>query len=206
MPLNPPGFSPPVWPRLGAFRGDTGPALGLPPPPIEIPLCWLSQPVTFRLEKPYTTATVTRTGHGTTRAVNRAALADTGDQTFEATLDSACSADAGVLAHFTTSYRAEPLNRCPELILDLMHRTDEERIRILSIQRGQRIRIVGVPDEFPEGAASLIVSGISDDIGVMSRRVRLTTRAVIGVEPGIPGPWWRAGSSPALGSNHIIPF
>lgn len=205
MPRNPPGFSPPVWPRLGASRGDTGLSLGLPPPPVEIPLCWLSGPVRLRLEKPYTTAAVSRLGHGTAYDSNASALATYGDQAFTATLDSACSADPAVLASWTVTYRSTPLTRSPELVINLMHRADEERVRILRIQRNQRIQLTGVPPEFPEGAAHLIVSGITDDIGVFARRVRFTTRAVIGVVPGAAGPWFRVGTS-AVGGTHIIPF
>lgn len=205
MPQTPPGFSPPVWPRLGASRGDTGLSIGLPPVPVEIPLCWLSQTVPLRLEKPYTTAEVTRLGHGPVYDTNRPARTAFGDQAFTATLDTACSADPAVLASWTVTYRAEPRTRSPELILSLLHRTDAERVRILQIQRNQRIRLTGVPPEFPEGAADLIVSGITDEIGVAARRVRLTTRPVIGVVPGAAGPWFRVGNS-AVGGTHIVPF
>lgn len=206
MPLNPPAVGPPRWPRLGARRGDTTSSIGLAPAPVEIPLCWLTGQVKLRLEKPYTTAEVARGGGRPAYAVNRAARSLYGDQAFEATLDSACDADASVLAHWTVTYRAEPRTRSPELVIDLMHRTDAERAVILALKRQQRVRLVGVPPEFPEGADTPVISGITDNIGVRARRVRLTTRAVIGVEPGVAGPWWRAGSSPALGSDHIIPF
>lgn len=202
MPRTPPGFSPPVWPRLGASRGDTGVSTGLPPVPVEIPLCWLTSPVRLRLEKPLTTAAVSRVGHGTAYDSNGVARAD---QQFTATLDTACSADPSVLASWTVTYRAEARTRSPELILDLMHRTDAERVLILSIQRNQRIRITGVPPNFPEGADQLIVSGITDEIGVFARRVRFTTRPVVGTDPGIAGPWFRVGTS-AVGGTHIIPF
>ncbi len=206
MPLNPPGFSPPVWPRLGAARGDTGLSAGLPPPLVEIPICWLSQPVRLRLEKPFTTAAVSRFGRGTAYASAAGNLRrQAGDQPFTATLDTACSADSAVLAHWTVTYRADPLTRSPELIINLMHRTDAERARILSLQRNQRIRLVGVPPEFPEGADTPIISGITDEIGVFARRVRFTTRAVVGVDPGVAGPWFRVGNS-AVGGDHIVPF
>lgn len=206
MPRNPPGFSPPVWPRLGASRGDTGQSLGLPPVLVEIPLCWLTPPVRFRLEKPFTTAAVNRFGHGTAYAAATAAARQVaGDQPFTATLDCACTADPSVLASWTVTYRAEALTRAPELVISLLHRSDDERVRILSIQRGQRIRLTGVPPNFPEGADTPIISGITDEVGTMARRIRFTTRAVIGVEPGIAGPWFRVGTS-AVGGDHIIPF
>lgn len=205
MPLTPPGFSPPAWPRLGATRGHTGLGTGLPPPLIEIPICWLSQPVRLRLEKPFTTAAVSRVGHGTAHDSNAAAVTARGDLAFTATLDCACSADPSVLASWTTTYRAGPLTRSPELIIDLLYRTDAERIQILSIERNQRIRILGVPPEFPVGADTPIVSGITDEIGVMRRRVKLTTRAVIGTAPGTAGPWFRVGNS-VVGGSDIVPF
>lgn len=205
MPLNPPGFSPPVWPRLGASRGDTGLSLGLPPVLVEIPICWLSQPVRLRLERPITTAAVTRTGHGTSYDSDAAALAEFGDQSFTAELDTACSADPAVLASWTVTYRSEPRTRSPELFINLMHRSDDERVRILRLQRNQRIQLTGVPPEFPEGAAHLVISGVTDAIGVMGRLVRFTTRPVIGTSPGVAGPWFRVGTS-AVGGSHIVPF
>lgn len=205
MPLNPPGFSPPRWPRLGRAQRDTGLGTGLPPPPVEIPICWLSNAVRLRLERPYTTAAVSRLGHGATYDTNTAALALYKDLRFTATLDTACSADPAVLASWTVTYRATPLTRSPELTLDLMHRTDEDRVRILAVQRNQRIKLTGVPPEFPVGAADLVVSGITDDIGVFVRRVRWTTRPIVGVTPGTPGPWFRVGHS-IVGATDITPF
>lgn len=206
MPLNPPGFSPPVWPRLGASRGDTGLGAGLPPTPVEIPLCWLSQPVRLRLERPYTTAAVSRVGHGTAYATATAARrAAAGDQAFTASLDTACSADPAVLASWTVTYRSEARTRSPELVISLLPRTDDERALILSIQRNQRIKLLGVPPEFPEGAEHLIVSGITDEIGVFARRVRFATRPVIGVVPGVAGPWFRVGNS-IVGAADAVPF
>lgn len=205
MPLNPPGFSPPAWPRLGASRRHTGNPLGLTPVPVEIPLCWLSGPVRLRLERPFTTAAVSRVGHGTARDTNTAALIQYKSLLFPAALDTACSADPAVLASWTVTYRATPLTRSPELTLNLLIRSDEERVRILSVQRNQRIRLTGVPPEFPVGAADLVVSGITDEIGVFVRRVKWTTRAIVGVTPGTPGPWFRVGHS-TVGGSHIIPF
>ncbi len=206
MPLNPPGFSPPRWPRLGARQGDTTSSIGLAPAPVEIQLCWLSQPVRLRLERPFTTAAVSRYGRATAYAfATDAARAASGDQAFSATLDCACSADPSVLASWTVNYRAEQLTRSPELVINLMHRTDPERAKILSLQRHQRIKLIGVPPEFPVGADTPVISGITDDIGTAVRRVRLTTRAVVGVSPGVAGPWFRAGSS-LVGGDHAVPF
>lgn len=205
MPRNPPAFSPPRWPRLGRRPSNAGTSTGLPPTPVEIPLCWLSQPVRLRLERPITTAAVNRMGHGTTYDSDAAALATYGDQAFTATLDTVCSADPAVLASWTVTHRSTPRTRSPELIINLMHRSDDERVRILAIQRHQRIRLTGVPPEFPEGAAHLVVSGITDEVGVFARRVMFTTRPVIGTTPGVAGPWFRVGTS-AVGGPHIVAF
>ncbi len=206
MPLNPPAPAAPRSPRLGARRGDTTSSLGLPPAPVDIPICWLSQPVRLRLERPFTTAAVARFGRGTAYAfASDAARAASGDQAFTATLDCACSADPSVLASRTVTYRAEQLTRSPELVIGLMHRTEAERALILSLQRNQRIRLVGVPDEFPVGADTPVISGITDDIGTAGRRVRITTRAVIGTAPGTAGPWFRVGTS-RVDAGHIVPF
>ncbi len=206
MPLNPPAVGRPGGPRLGARRGDTTSSVGLAPVPVEIPICWLSQPVRLRLERPFTTAAVARYGRGTAYAyASDADRAASGDQEFGATLDCACSADPSALATWTVTYRAQQLTRSPELVINLMHRSDAERALILSLQRNQRIKLIGVPPEFPVGADTPVISGITDNVGLSTRLVRLTTRAVVGTSPGVAGPWFRAGSS-LVGGPHIVPF
>lgn len=200
MPLNPPAFSPPAWPRLGRAPDASVAVGGLAPAPVEIPICWLTQPVKLRLDTPFTTAQVDDAD-----VQNDAALAQFGDWPFTATLTTATAADSYNLAHWTVTYRAEPRMRSPRLSIDMLSRTDEEKLRLLGIERGQRILLTGVPAEFPEGAASLVVSGIGNEIGIAVRKIHFTTTAVIGVEPGTPGPWFRLGSS-VLGGTDIVPF
>lgn len=204
MPLNPPAFSPPAWPRLGR-RTDAGPAIGgLAPAPVEIPVCWLGDTISLRLEKPLTTARVSRSG-STAISRNDAALATFGDNPFTALLSTVTGADPSNLAHWTITYRAAALMRSPGFTINLLIRSDDEKLMLLRIVHGQRIKLTGVPPEFPEGASSLVVTGIGHDIGVTKRTIRFTTSQVIGVAPGVPGPWFRLGSS-STGGTDIVPF
>lgn len=204
MPLNPPGFSPPKWPRLGRRR-DTGlPAGALAPLPTEIPLCWLSSPVLLRLEQPYTTAAVSREG-STYRDRSATNVAEYGDFSFVAELTTPNTADPANLAHWTVTYRSIPRMRAPQLVIDLMYRTDAEKLMLLRIPRWSRITLTGVPSEFPEGASSLVVAGTKHTVSVFSRRLFITTGPVVGTSAGVPGPWFRYGSS-AWGGTDIIPF
>lgn len=204
MPRTPPGHSPPRWPRFGR-RVDATPAVGgRAPAPHDIPICWLSGRVVLRLNPPYTTAAVTRDG-STASASSPELDTVVGDIPFTATLYSATGADATNLAHWTVTYRDKSRMRAPELVVDLMARTDDERLRLLRIKRGERVRLTGVPPEFPEGASSLVVGGIHHEIGSLVRKIRFTTQSVIGVVPGVPGPWFRLGTS-EFGGTDIIPF
>jgi len=171
------------------------------PAPVEIPLCWLTQPVQLRLEKPHTTASVSQPNFGTASATAGAAS----DFPFEATLESATGGDAQNLADFTVAYRSLPLMRSPVLIIDLMHRSDAEKVMLLRIERNQRIKITGTPPEYPAGAQHLIVSGITNTVGVFARKLRFTTRPVIGTSPGVSGPWFYPGASEWGGPDILIP-
>lgn len=195
-----PGFSPPDWPRLGR-RVVASPAVGgLAPAPTEIPLLWLSQPLALRMEPPYNEATV-----NSVYAADQDSIDEFGANPFDATLSSAIGDDAGNLATFTVHQRADPRMRVTRLTVDLLYRTDTERRLLLEIRRNRRVRITGVPPEFPEGADSLIVVGITHEVGTAVRRIHYTTQAVIGTVPGVPGPWFRLGSS-ALGGTDLVPF
>jgi len=205
MPLNPPGFSPPKWPRLGRRR-DTGLAAGaLAPLPFEIPICWLSTPVMLRLEQPFTTAAITQTGGGTYRNASVANRAEYGDFRFAAELTTPTSLDPANLALWTVTYRSVPRMRAPQLAINLLYRTDAEKAALLRIARWTRIKITGVPAEFPEGASSLVVAGTKHQISLKSRMFFITTAPVIGSTPGVPGPWFRYGAS-TWGGTDVIPF
>jgi hypothetical protein len=171
-----------------------------PPAAVEIPLCWFTQPLRLRMDKPYTTATVDQPNFGTAYDSSGAAQ----DSPFRATLQSITPGVAQNLATFTVTYRAEALTRCPELHLDLMHRTVAERVKLLRVRKNQRIHITGTPPEFPVGAEHLIVSGIVNEIGTQRRRIRWTTRPVIGTAPGVSGPWFYPGASTWGSSDAFI--
>lgn len=176
------------------------------PPPVEIPLLWLSQPLPHRMDPPVNSAEITVSSSGATaRRRNRSSIAEVGVQPYTATLSTATPGDAPALAAFVISQRGEARVRSPRLSVNLLHRTDGEKRNLLRIRRGRRILITGVPAEFPEGADSLVVTGVSHEIGVAVRMLHLTTAAVVGTTPGTPGPWFRLGSS-VLGGTDTYPF
>lgn len=185
-------------PRGGAPAGVVVPGA---PAPIEIPLCWLTQPVALRLEKPYTTAVVSQPGFGTSFATANAQS----DFPFDATLESPTPGDAQRLADWVVVYRSLPLMRSPVLVIDLMHRSDSEKVMLLRIERNLRIKITGTPPEYPLGAQHLIVSGITNVVGVFGRKLRFTTRPVIGISPGVSGPWFYPGRSTWGGTDVFLP-
>lgn len=208
MPLGPrtPGYAPPGFPRLGR-RPAAAPAIGgLAPPPTAIPLLWLSQPLPHRMDPPYNNAEVTQANGGAVgRKRDAASITEYGDQPFTETLHTLTALDASALATFAITRRGDPQVRSPRLTVNLLYRTDAEKQLLLSVRRNRRIQITGVPPEFPEGAHSLVVTGITHEIGVTVRLIHFATRAVTGTTPGTPGPWFRVGSS-ALGGSDLIPF
>lgn len=182
-----------------------GTGIAEPLPPVEIPLCWLSNPVRLRLNKPLNQATVSQAAGAVGYSINRASASAYTINPFSANLESAVAGDAQSLADFVTAYRAEPRVSSPTLVIDLLYRTESERRRILGVTAGRRIQLTGTPDEFPEGAGSLVVAGVHNAIGVSVRQVTWTTSPVIGVEPGTPGPWFYLDSS-RPDSTDIVPF
>jgi hypothetical protein len=206
MPLSPPGFSPPKWPRLGRRR-DTGlPGGSLAPLPFEIPICWFTGKVNLKLDQPFTTAAVsTDAGTYPYRNAHVANRDEYGDFPFTATLATGVLTDASNLAHWTITYRSTPRMRGPALWINLLMRSDAEKLALLRLARWSRFVITGVPAEFPEGASSLILAGMTHHIGVASRLIRITTASVIGSTPGVPGPWFRYGSSSWGSATDSIP-
>lgn len=197
---SPSPFRPGLRPQVGDVHSGAGVIPG-PPAPVEIPLCWFTQPVALRMERPFTTAAVTQTGVGTSYASAGAVS----DFPFTATLSSATTGSAQRLADFTIAYRSQALMRSPVLILDLMHRAPAEIVMLQRIERNQRITITGIQPEYPQGAQHLIVSGITHVIGINTRRIQWTTRPVIGTAPGVSGPWFYPGASAWGGSDGFLP-
>lgn len=175
-------------------------------PPVQIPICWLSQPVRLRQERPTNSAVVSVPGAPTGRYKDDASIASLRRRfPFAATLATVTPSDAVNLAHHEVTFGVEPRTRSPQLVINLMLRTDAERIALLRIEIGRQIELTDVPDNFPSGAAHLIVTGIAHGIGVRTRRMLLTTQAVKGADPGVPGPWFRLGHSDLGGTDFLLP-
>lgn len=196
-------FRPGSKPPAGPLRPYGYPA-NAAPVPYEIPICWLTSPVMLRLEQPYTTAAVTRQG-STYRDASASNRAEYGDFPFIAELDTPTVADPANLANWTVTYQSTPRTRAPQLILNLLWRTDTEKVALLRIPRWSRIKLTGVPPEFPEGASSLVVAGMKHQMSLAGRLLYIVTAPVIGAVAGVPGPWFRYGAS-AWGGTDIIPF
>lgn len=206
---------PPVQPSPVLFRPRSRPPVGplrpygfpanAAPVPTQIPICWLSPPVMLRLEQPFTTAAITRTGGGTYRDKSDANRSEYGEFEYAAELDTATAADPSNLAHWTITYRSTPRMRIQQLAINLLYRTDTEKVTLLRIPRWSRIQLTGVPPEFPEGASSVVVAGMKHQMGLAGRMLFITTAPVVGVTAGVPGPWFRYGAS-NWGGSDIIPF
>jgi hypothetical protein len=198
-------FTPAARPPIGIRRPYGVAVGGLAPVPFDIPVCWLTPPVTLRMEQPYTTAAVSRDGGGTYRDVNTGNRDEYGDFQYTADLATFTDRDPANLAHWTVTYRSVPRTRCSQIVVNLMFRTDTERVALLRIPRWSRIQLTGVPPEFPEGANSLVVAGTKHQISLAGHLLYFTTGPVIGAVAGVPGPWFRYGSS-SWGGTDVIPF
>lgn len=210
MPLSPPAFSPPRWPRLGR-RPAAAPAIGgLAVGALLIPYSWLQPPLRTRPEKPYTTAAVLQSGGTTAYVQDDGSLTEYGDNPFTATLLTACDADAANLAQWTLDYYATqpgdvPRTRFSSLKICLSKRSvAEQQFLHENLQIGRRISITGHPTTWPVGLSEQVVEGIHHIIGQL-REVELSTVPVIGEVHGTAGPWFRADSSEVNGV-HVLPF
>jgi hypothetical protein len=176
-----------------------------PPAPVKIPICWLTQPVPLRRERPTNAAEVSVPGAPTGRYQDDASIAAVRRKIpFTATLQTSTPSDAVNLAHHAVTY-GQARTRSPRLVIDLLFRTDAEKIRLLRIKIGSRIELTDVPANFPAGAAHLVVTGVSHEIGLKSRKLSLTTQAVVGSAPGVAGPWFRLGASALGGTDSLLP-
>ncbi len=188
-------------PRAGSI-----PVAGRPNAPTDIPACWFSQPLQLRLDRPINHAEVAQADGITARVDNTASIAtNRGVFPFTATLSTAVDADATNLAHWTVTYNGTARMRSPLLALNLLPRTDAEKLLILGVTRGERIRITDLPVEWPASAKTLVIAGITHRASVFGRVVEWTTAPVIGSVDGIPGPWFRWGTS-SWGGTDIRPF
>lgn len=190
-------------PRRRAPRGYGYRAVGgLPLAPAQIPVIWFSDPLSLRLVRPATHAEVTQNDGVVARAD---AAGATVVVPFTATLFTGCDADPANLAHWVITYQAQARMTSPSLVIDLLYRTDAERIYLLGIGRNRRIQILGLPPQWPAGADSLVVRGIHHELGTQVRRIQWVTSPIVGLVAGVPGPWFRRGSS-SRGGTDIRPF
>lgn len=179
-----------------------------PPAPTEIPYTWLTDTLRYRPEKPFTTAAVSASGIGTAQRQDPAAVAEYGDNPFTADLLTACSADPGALAQHVIDFYAQagvsPRSRMSSMTIELTGRPQSELHRLLSIKQGQRITITGAPATWPAGMTQQIVEGINRSYSG-GATLTFRTSPVIGVDPGVAGPWFRLDVS-ELGGTDLIPF
>lgn len=184
----------------------TGPVGGRAIEPVAIPACWFSQPLTLRLDKPLNHAEVTQFDGNTARADNQTSITTyNGVFPFFATLTTAVDADTTNLAHWTVTFNPDPRMRSPRLVLNLLYRTDAEKLTILGVTRGKRIRITDLPIQWPSGAGTLVMAGATHTASTKGRILEWTTAPVIGSTAGIPGPWFRRGTS-SRGGTDTRPF
>lgn len=170
---------------------------GAPPPGVvEIPLCWAAVAVPIRHERPINQQEVTQYGGPTALSINAQSYAEKLGYAGEPiTLETATAMDAPNLAHFTTTQRAQPQISIPRLTFDLLPMPDSRRRLLLGLRIGQRIRLTGVPDSWPPSAESVLIAGISQEVGFARRRITFTTAIVPGGDGGQDPPWFRLGTS-----------
>jgi hypothetical protein len=174
---------------------------------VQIPFEWLSQPLAMRPDAPVNSVTVPLTGGRTAaRYTNLTSIAQYGTYSPQTpTLDSQSATDAAALAQYLGTFYADRRQRCPQLTLDLLPRTDLERRLILSVIEGQRITLTGTPATWPVWLPDLIVEGIVHTASVDARTVVWNTSPLIGSYPGAAGPWFTLGSS-LLGGPDLMPY
>lgn len=192
---------------------------GQPPVPTIIPWTWLQAPIEMRIDQPINSAEITPTGGNSSSASNFPSQATYGVFSASASLDTISIDDAQNFATWLVTYYANPLLRVPVLTLSLIHRTDEERWRILGREAGDRITLgpgtiqdapghlvtLPVPAGLPPGAVSFVIEGFHHTSSPTERTVEWTTAPLIGTTPGIPGPWFRWDYS-RLDGTDVIPF
>lgn len=197
-------FALPAWTADEAFR-DVAVHWYLDgfqaPDAVEIPWTWISAPLRFRQDKPYTYAAVSKSGGGT---AIESVTADE-ETEFTATLATRNDVDAPNLASFTTIYYDEPRTRLSELVVILNRRTDEEIWTILGVGIGTKVQLTGLPDGWPRGADVLVVEGIHHSSNVTVRQVTWAASPVVGEEPSAVGPFFRAGVSKLDGTD-LLPW
>ena len=155
------------------------------PVALQIPYAWLSRGLRFREDSPINDVTVSQAGGGSTRRTDAASISRYGVGSDPVTLETAVDADLSNRATWTVAAYKTPRMRCPQLVIDLLSRTDAERAQLLALDIGDRIQITGGPSTIPPEARHLIVEGfVPDEVGVEKREMTLTTSPVLGATAG----------------------
>jgi len=139
---------------------------GGPPTVTQIPYAWLTPPIPFRPDAPYTAAAVTRTSGGTAYASDSNSLAEYGSTEYTATLATLGTQDTASLAAYIVDYYATqpgkvPRQRIPALVINLMPLDPVSVQRVLGLQVGRRIHISGTP-----GESSVLTTNTSFEAGL----------------------------------------
>lgn len=167
---------------------------GGPPDATVIPWTWLQMPIALRADQPINSAAITRVNQAAASSNNTTSQATYGVFAVAAQLDTISPDDAANFAQFLTTYYANPLLRAPTFTLSLVHRTDEERWKILGREIGDRFTlgpatvqdypghttVLPVPAGLPAGARSLVIEGIHHTSSVTDRVVEWTTAPLLG--------------------------
>lgn len=157
------------------------------PVALQIPYAWLLRGLRLQEDRPINDVTASLVGGGSTRRSDAASIQRYGVGDGSVTLDTAVDADLGNRASWTVAAYKAPRMRCPQLVIDLLPRTDSQRASLLALEIGDRIELTGGPSTIPPDARHLIVEGfMPDEIGVETRRMTLNTSPLLGPSTGAP--------------------
>jgi hypothetical protein len=176
-------------------------------------------PLVLRPDQPINSAQITRVGQAAANNTSAASQTTYGVFAASATLDTISPDDANNFGLWLVAYYANPLLRVPTVSLSLVYRTNPERATILGVEIGQRVTLgpgtvqdyaghttgIAIPAGLPPAAQSWVVEGIHHTSSVLDRIVEWTTSPLLGVTPGVEGPWFRLDSS-VLGGSDVVPF
>jgi len=178
------------------------------PPVALIPYAWLTPPFRARADQPVSVAQVTRTNAGTLTATSTATVAQYGYSYLQTNLDTVADVDVDNLAGYQLAYYTTFRMRCPSLTVNLLDpaRTTADLWLVLGVAIGTRLSIPDAPATWPAGANSLIVEGINHQISQNVRTVTWNTSPIIGTTAGVPGPWFRMGSSSWSSPTDLLPY
>ena len=211
MPSAGPGYGPPrpFPPYLGRSRAHARAVGGLAPVAVAIPFAWLTPALNWAVDRVYTTAAVTGADGGAGRAASAESVDEYGENNFTANLATLSTADPINLAHFTIAFFAPgagevPRMRAATMAFVLNSRTADEQAVILAASLpGTRITLTGAPTDLPEGGTEQVIEGVAHTHAEGPRTVAWITAPVLGLTPGVSGPWFLLGSSSLSGTDYM---